>query len=58
MYNIIWDIVIGWKFVFNFYFIQANKLVTILLDINPSADIHLEDEVIMYFYHVSSGLLF
>eukprot|EP00102_Acyrthosiphon_pisum_P021313 XP_016658523.1 PREDICTED: uncharacterized protein LOC107883307 [Acyrthosiphon pisum] len=37
---------------------EANKLVTILLDINPSADIHLEDEVIMYFYHVSSGLLF
>ncbi|XP_029345495.1 uncharacterized protein LOC115034080 isoform X1 [Acyrthosiphon pisum] len=33
---------------------EANKLVTILLDINPSADIHLEDEISFFLWEIDN----
>lgn len=37
--------------IFIFFFLQANDIITNLLDVNASADKHLENEVIEHFYH-------
>lgn len=38
------------------FFFQANRIVTNLLNINPSTDKHLENEVIKQFYHDSKRI--
>lgn len=37
------------------FILQANDIVTDLLDVNVSADKSLENEVIKHFYHDSGG---